>query len=115
MEFTRPDVCRLAIVYALLFGRDGRCVVNEGQQVSDWVHTGLLSNAREKLQPQDFASFVLSELAEFEAQPDVFAAFGTHSEASANAKKDLLDQLNNNDWDKVCRSTLLGQGAPVEP
>ncbi|MGY9047724.1 MAG: hypothetical protein ACKVKF_11830 [Rhodobacterales bacterium] len=109
MEFARPDVCRLAILHALLFGRDGRFVVDEGQQVSDWVHTGLLNKAREKLQPQDFAHFVLTELAEFEAQPDVFAAFGTHSEAAANAKENLLLQLKDSDWDDACRAILLGR------
>ncbi|MEM9240414.1 MAG: hypothetical protein AAGB07_10595 [Pseudomonadota bacterium] len=106
MGFVRPEVWRLAILRALLFGRDGRSVVNEGQQVSDWVHTGLLNNAREKLQPQDFAHFVLSELAEFEAQPDVFAAFGTHKEASSNAKDDLLNQLDVTPWDTELRAAL---------
>ncbi len=107
--FTRPELWRLGILHALLFGRDGRSVVSEGQQVSDWVHTGLLEKARETLPPEDFALYVRRELDDFELQPDEFAAFGTHAEAAANAKQDLLDQLKNKAWDKECRATLVGR------
>jgi hypothetical protein len=107
--FSRPELWRLGILHALLFGRDGLSVVSEGQQISNWVHTGLLDKARETLPPQDFAQYVLQELEAFELQPDKFAAFGTHAEAAANAKQDLLDQLKNTAWDKGCRATLVGR------
>ncbi|MGH1414768.1 MAG: hypothetical protein ACRBB0_14865 [Pelagimonas sp.] len=107
LGYTHPDLWRLGILYCLLFGRDGRSMVVDGQQVSDWVHTGLLSSARENLQPQDFARFVRMELAEFEKQPDKFAAFGTHAEAASSALQDLLSQLTETPWNLAVKADLL--------
>lgn len=109
LGLTKPGLWRLGILYCLLFRRDGRSVFNEGQQISDWLHTGILIEAQATLLPKEFGRYVLSELSEFQTQPDVFAAFGTHKEAAANAKQDLLDQLKDTAWDKDCRAILLGE------
>lgn len=99
LGYVRPDLWQLAILYVLLFGRDGRFVVEDGKQVSDWLHTELLDAARSRLPPQDFALWVRQELASFQTQSDVFAAFGTHVEAAADARQDLQNQLKDSHWD----------------
>lgn len=100
------DLWSLAILHLLLFGRDGACMVSDGQMVSDWVHTGVLDEARKQLEPQEFAQLVLQELMAFETCPDVFASFGTHAEASSSAKEDLLRQLKDVPWDVALKSAL---------
>lgn len=106
LGFIRPDLWQLGIFYALLFGRDGTTMVSDGKAVSDWIHTGILENARSELKPKDFAHMVKAEFAYFESLPDTFAAFGSHRDAIKKAKQNLLGQLGWRLWDRRLSSGL---------
>ncbi|MFQ1702629.1 hypothetical protein ACJ5NV_18755 [Loktanella agnita] len=100
LSFTRADLWQLGILYALLFGRDGRTMVLDGKVVSNWIHTGILESARSELKPKEFAHMIKSEFAYLERLPDTFAAFGSHPDAIKAAKQDLLGQLGWSLWDR---------------
>ncbi|KZL29502.1 hypothetical protein [Pseudovibrio sp. Ad37] len=100
LELNRPDLWQLTILYTMLFGRDGSSFVEDGGPLSAWVVTGILEKARTKLTPEEFMRMIQEEFEYFEAQPDVFAAFGTHKQAVEEARQDLLMQLGQSSWDK---------------
>ncbi|MEM7508486.1 MAG: hypothetical protein AAF415_17285 [Pseudomonadota bacterium] len=76
LGLNRPDLWRLAVLYALLFGGDGSMIVQDGEPVSDWVHAGVLQSARTELDPGEFAGVVQEELTLLISQPDVWSSPG---------------------------------------
>ena len=102
---------RLGILEALLYDRDGVSFFENGQGISSWVQSGVLPAARDRLPPSAFANHFAAEAAGFLQQPDVFAAFGTHSESLTNSLQSLDQELGHSGWDTACRAAL-GQHFP---